>query len=359
MDTIETLKEEMEHLQNEYQKLKSENFELTQNARLTRLYRDEIDTLNERISKMEKYQQELERYKERCQDVERLKTNLEELQNESIRRDKSFEIEEICFPFSDEILCRARSHLEEQVEEYRARINEMLQSENDVLKFKRDIELITQERDSIQEKLSTLLEDKVRLEFDLTSTSHTVESLNQQLDSIKSRQAEQSDQTRPLSISFQIQQTIKNRLLKYELDNQQLHDQLTSLKERYDIDMHRKRIEEEKQEIHLQLLNEQISEYDQNLKSLQLNLDQLTKEKFHLLNQLQDQRIEQEKLRSEYETNTKHLKLTLNTIQQREHLESTAKFEEIEQENKRLQDRIGHLMQQISQLQVFDSFFAP
>ncbi|CAF5175025.1 unnamed protein product, partial [Rotaria sp. Silwood1] len=55
---------------------------------------------------------------------------------------------------------------------------------------------------------------------------------------------------------------------------------------------------------------------------------------------------------SELEANNKHLKLTLNTIQQREQMETTAKFQDIEQENKRLQDRIGELMQQISQLQV-------
>ena len=227
----------------------------------------------------------------------------------------------------------------------------MFQSELEVMKFKHDIETITQERDSIQEKLSTLLEDKVQLEFNLTSTSHTVDTLNHQLDVMKTRR-EQTDESRPLSVSFQIQQTIKNRLLKYDLDNQQLHDQLTSMKERYDIDMHIKRIEEEKQQIHIQLLNEQITEYTHNVKSLEVQMDQLTKEKFNLQNQLQDQRIEHEKIRSEIEANNKHLKLTLNTLQQREHMETTAKFQDIEQENKRLQDRLGDLMQQISQLQV-------
>jgi hypothetical protein len=33
-------------------------------------------------------------------------------------------------------------------------------------------------------------------------------------------------------------------------------------------------------------------------------------------------------------------------------METTAKFEDIQQENKRLQDRMGDMMQQISQLQV-------
>ena len=83
MDTIETMRDELELMQTELQRVKNENVDLSQQTRLTRLYRDEIDTLNERISKMDKYQQELERYKERSHDVDTLKTRLEELQNES------------------------------------------------------------------------------------------------------------------------------------------------------------------------------------------------------------------------------------------------------------------------------------
>ncbi|CAF4287866.1 unnamed protein product, partial [Rotaria sordida] len=78
---------------------------------------------------------------------------LEELQNEN------------------QLLSQARSHLEQQIEEYRYRINEMLQSEIDIRKFQHDIETITHERDMIRERLSNLLEDKVRLELDLNSTT--------------------------------------------------------------------------------------------------------------------------------------------------------------------------------------------
>ena len=226
----------------------------------------------------------------------------------------------------------------------------MFQSENDVMKFKHDIDTVTHERDMIREKLSNLLEDKVRLELDLNSTAHTVDTLNNELQQVKSRQ--DFDESRSPSISSQIQQTIKNRLLKYDIDNKQLNDQLTSLKERYNIDMHMKRIDEEKQTIHIQLLNEQINDYLNNLKCLEIKNDQLAKEKLSLQNQIQDQRIDYEKTRSELEANNKHLKLTLNTIQQREQMETTAKFEDIQQENKRLQDRMGDMMQQISQLQV-------
>ena len=233
--------------------------------------------------------------------------------------------------------------------EYRRRINEMLQSEMDIMKFKYDIETVTHERDMIQEKLSNLLEDKARLELDLTSTTHTLDTLNSELNQVKSHH--KFDESRS-SISFQIQQTIKNRLLKYDIDNKQLQDQLTALKERYEIDMHVKHIDEEKQTIHIQLLNEQINEYLNNLNCLEIKNDQLAKEKLSLQNQIQDNRIEYEKIRSELEANNQHLKLTLNTIQQREQMETTAKFEDIEQENKRLQDRIGDLMQQTSQLQV-------
>jgi FtsZ-binding cell division protein ZapB len=83
MDTIETMREEIQVLQTEITRLKNENIELNQNARLTRIYRDEIDTLNFKLTKKEKEQQELERYKERFHDCESLKYQIEELQNES------------------------------------------------------------------------------------------------------------------------------------------------------------------------------------------------------------------------------------------------------------------------------------
>jgi predicted nuclease with TOPRIM domain len=83
MDTIESMREEFELLQTELNRVKNENIELNQNARLTRLYRDEIDTLNDKLTKMEKHQQELERYKERFNEFDTFKNRVEELQNES------------------------------------------------------------------------------------------------------------------------------------------------------------------------------------------------------------------------------------------------------------------------------------
>jgi hypothetical protein len=83
MDTIETMREEFELLQTELNRIKNENIELNQTGRLTRLYQDEIDTLNFKVIKMEKYQQELERYKERLNEVDTFKNQIKELQNES------------------------------------------------------------------------------------------------------------------------------------------------------------------------------------------------------------------------------------------------------------------------------------
>ena len=77
------MREEFELLQMELSRLKNENTELSQNARLSRLYRDEVDTLNDKLRQMDKYQQELERYKERSHEFDTLKNRLEELQNES------------------------------------------------------------------------------------------------------------------------------------------------------------------------------------------------------------------------------------------------------------------------------------
>ncbi|CAF0765219.1 unnamed protein product [Adineta ricciae] len=332
MDTIETLREELDSLQAEFNRIRNENLELHQNARLARMYRDEIDSLNYKLRDKEKHEQELEKSNKRFHEMDALKNRIDELQNEN------------------QILSQAQLHQEQQIKEYRLRINKMLQNESEVMRFKHDIETITNERDQIQEKLSHLLEDKVRLELDLNSSTHTVDSLNDELRQVKSRYG--CEESRTSLISSQIQQTIKNRLLKYDMENKQLNDELIALKERYEIDMHRKRIDEEKQMIHIQLLNEQINEYLNNLQCLEMKNDQLAKEKLTLQNQIQDHKIQHEKTRSEYDAQNKHLQFKLNAIQQREQMETTAKFEDIQQENKRLQDRIGDMMQQISQLQI-------
>lgn len=333
MDTIETMREEIDLLQNEITRLKTDNLELTQSSRLTRLYRDEIDSLNEKLTQSQKSQHDLEKYKKRSNELDTYQKQIEELQTEN------------------QLLTEARSQLEEQVKEYRCRINEMFQSDLEIMKFKHNMDSITQERDMIQEKLSNLLEDKVRLEFDLNSTTNTVETLNNQLQQAN-RQQQNPNEIRPSSISDQIQQTVKNRLLEYDIENKQLNNQLNSLKERYEIDMHMKRLDEEKQQLHTQLLNEQIQEYRTNFQILENQTDQLRKEKFHLQNQIQEQKIEYEKARSDLEGTNKHLKLTLNNLQQREQMETAAKFQDIEQENRRLQDRLQDMTQQISQLQI-------
>ena len=78
------MRDEFELLQSEHTRLKNENFELNQTARLIRIYRDEIDTLNYRIKQMEKDQHEFDRCKERVQQGELFKKQIEELQNESM-----------------------------------------------------------------------------------------------------------------------------------------------------------------------------------------------------------------------------------------------------------------------------------
>lgn len=83
MDTIETMREEIDLLQNEITRLKTDNLELTQSSRLTRLYRDEIDSLNEKLTQSQKSQHDLEKYKKRSNELDTYQKQIEELQTES------------------------------------------------------------------------------------------------------------------------------------------------------------------------------------------------------------------------------------------------------------------------------------
>ncbi|CAF0914475.1 unnamed protein product, partial [Didymodactylos carnosus] len=328
IDIIDTIRDELDSCRLEVNRLKNDNMELSQQSKLTRLYRDEIDSLREKVSKIEKCEQELSRCREKLDEFDHLKLKIDELQQEN------------------HLLSDSRQYLEQQIESYQIRVQELLQVELNLSRFKRDIELITNERDLIRDKLEYLLEDKLRLEFDLNSTTTQMNSLNNELKYAR----EDSTMTDQQSLSFtvQCQQTIKQRILKYELHTKHLEIELSQYKEKADI----KQIEYEKQQIHLSLLQEQLVEYKQNIEQIEMKYDHICKEKIHLEQKQQADELQYQKYVCELQTENKHLKLTMEKMKQREQMEQTTKIHDIELENKRLQDKIIDIMQQYSQLEI-------
>ena len=114
MDTIETLREELDLLQAEFNRIKNENLELHQNARLARMYRDEIDSLNYKLREKEKHEQELEKSNKRFHEMDALKNRIDELQNESKTHQYSFSSIH-SYSLLDHILSQAQFHQEQQI----------------------------------------------------------------------------------------------------------------------------------------------------------------------------------------------------------------------------------------------------
>merc|ERR1711915_528966 len=103
-------------------RLKTENLELCQDARAAKTYRDELDVLRERAEKVDKLEGEILRYKDKMNDIEFFKSRVEELREDN------------------RILVETKEMLEEQLASSRKRCEVVLALENDIIKYKGDLE---------------------------------------------------------------------------------------------------------------------------------------------------------------------------------------------------------------------------
>ena len=139
------VREEHEKLQEITDKLKSENLELCQDARAAKTYRDELDVLRERAEKVDKLEAELLRYKDKMNDIEFFKSRVEELREDN------------------RILVETKEMLEEQLASARKRSERILELENDIIRFKGEIERFGHEKDNDRARIKDLQEENAAL----------------------------------------------------------------------------------------------------------------------------------------------------------------------------------------------------
>ncbi|KAG1685229.1 Girdin [Nymphon striatum] len=76
-EVMAEVKDELDQTKSAIGKLKQENLELVQEARAAKAYRDEIDVLKERASKVDKLENEILRYKDRMNELEFYKSRVD------------------------------------------------------------------------------------------------------------------------------------------------------------------------------------------------------------------------------------------------------------------------------------------
>ena len=145
-------REELEKLQSITDKLKSENLELCQDARAAKTYRDELDVLRERAEKVDKLEAELLRYKDKMNDIEFFKSRVEELREDN------------------RILVETKEMLEEQLATSRKRCEKILELENDIIRFKGDVERLHHEKETDKSRIKDLMDENAALSLSQKSS---------------------------------------------------------------------------------------------------------------------------------------------------------------------------------------------
>ena len=128
-EQLSETREELEKVQAVSSRLKTENLELSQDARAVKTYRDGLDVLREQAEKVDKLEAELLRYKDKLNDIEFFKSRVEELREDN------------------RILVETKEMLEDQLAGSRKRCEAVLGLENDLIRVQGDLERLQHERE--------------------------------------------------------------------------------------------------------------------------------------------------------------------------------------------------------------------
>ena len=153
---------------------------------------------------MDKLEAELLRYKDKMNDIEFFKSRVEELREDN------------------RILVETKEMLEEQLASSRKRSEKILELENDIIRFKGDIERSQHERENDRMKIKDLMEENAALHLSQKNSVSESQSLLAEMEAMKGNYSG-SDLN---ILSEQLGKDAVSRVHRLELDNQRLQREL-------------------------------------------------------------------------------------------------------------------------------------
>ncbi|XP_064484134.1 girdin-like [Ornithodoros turicata] len=207
IESLSEQKEELDNMKDAIVRLRQQNLELVQDARMAKAYRDEIDILKEKVLKLDRLEAEIHRYKDKMNELEFFRTRVEEL-----REDKR-------------ILGETKAMLEEQLESCRRRAEQALQLESELLRARARISECALERDLEREQVQKLLEQQQHLQLEQKAALEEATHLRAELHQLRARDNANLSRTED-SLLEQLNSDAESRALQLELENQRLKQQL-------------------------------------------------------------------------------------------------------------------------------------
>ncbi|XP_029470662.1 coiled-coil domain-containing protein 88B [Rhinatrema bivittatum] len=323
----------------ELKKLRQENRDLSHEARLAHIYRDDLDVLREKVNRVDKLHNELRSYKERLHSLELYRGKLEEEKEYS------------------QALLETKLVLEEQLEAARSRCDKLheMEKENIFLRSRLcDLEL---ERDSDRLKVEELLRENLTLEVELKQSLG--ESIHHDWEEELEPEIPVGDPEELKPLSSEVHEVLSGHLLNLERENQELRLRAQILQEKLESR------DGETTSVAVQALEQENRSLRKSVERLQtdLNLERessqraeelgssLMTEKERLqrtLKMLQEQASHEAK---ELKQENANLNRTLESLRQRSQVGMDARIKDLEQENKILHDTVLESSSKASQLE--------
>ncbi|KAG7511360.1 hypothetical protein JOB18_047761 [Solea senegalensis] len=339
-------KHEVERLDQELQRQKQENQSLTCEARLARVYRDEVDSMREKASRVDKMETELTRCKEKLNDVHFYKTRVEELREDNLT------------------LLETKMLLEEQLSASRGRFEKLHTLEKDNLLLRAKIHDLEMERDNERQRLEELVEENMLLEIGHKQSMNESAHLGWELEQLSKNHDNTNTETRK-SLVHELNECVSSRVLKLEKENRELQASIERLKEENHL--------MQEQQLHTQELDRENQSLSKKLERFQGLLDQerltnqdmeslgeeILKEKQCVERELHMLRAEKDRQISELESEKQHLSEAVASLQERAQSNSEARVREVEAKNRLLHQNITDTSSRLasleSQLKVLDA----
>ncbi|XP_071972765.1 protein Daple isoform X2 [Engystomops pustulosus] len=329
-------KHEVERLNVELQRLKQENGQLAAEARTARTYRDELDSVKEAASKVDRLESELIRCREKLHDVEFYKARMDELREDNL------------------ILIETKTLLEEQLEAARARTDKVHELEKENLQLKSKIHDLELDRFSDKNRIEELLEENMVLEIAHKQSLNESAQLGWELEQA-SKSTDLSDARK--SFVHEMNESASSRILKLEKDNQSLQQVIQELRETSvsleESSLRSQELEKENQQLNKKIenLQSQIEKEKQSSADLESLGEDLLKEKETLSRNLDNFKCDKEKQIKELEQENKHLSQAMAALQQRAQESADSRVKEVEKENKMLHETITDTSSKLNEVE--------
>ncbi|ELU01156.1 hypothetical protein CAPTEDRAFT_219709 [Capitella teleta] len=199
------LQEELDEYRETAGKLRTENLDLTQDARSARALRDEVDILKDKASRLDKAETEISKYKEKLNEMEYFKTRVEELREDNA------------------VLVETRNMLEEQLSSCHKRIEAVIEVEQDLISYKEQVSQL-QQNQKLQQQLEEV-QDLQRL-----GGPARMKELEKENKKLSEASSQLQKEIQKLQKSEEFVQELENSQQTVEEENEQLRRSVASLK---------------------------------------------------------------------------------------------------------------------------------